>query len=1051
MGKSFQKVSQANLPRKRAMVRRPCLSRLSHTPNVEPNAPKIKLLIPDNIGTTAKMYAHKVDSLSLRETNKLIAVVRNDIKTSLGTLDSIEKEIEKSVQVEMSSPKCKKTIFKSNGDRRFYEISPKSQMSMGDDSSPANLSIALDSLKNRRKTYEILLRNLQNVQNANYALQISADDLLNYTDGNESEKNNSSVKSEFRLQQLCSLQLFNSIERYLEDKVDKNGEGALWRDIFLCGSIGIKSSMQNHEAKQVGGNRNRKFPLLISEQVNQLNRPLYTGLKNKYEDCLEIEIKDSQSPLDATPYIENLFVKSFKLHDLAEMLMRKKESNCEDGFLENSKRIENTAAEYVNSFIKLSSAVVFAPQSATLDSMKFRSDSGFLDELICPTETHCVMPRTAASSMHKYYRFTVGNPFVCATAMRVVQKTVAYKKEKNQGNQEKINNSEEIILSSLRDSIFKRCVEREFRRYLMINRKTYRLSFNRMMDSLVACPYNQVSSIENIKPIRLAEKIKIAIHNMLVLSEEPIKNIKIAVVGHTDPSFVQNTGENNTKISCAEAEFEDLGRAVKDWMEMDQIYGLNIEIDNVYNMNDIARVFLEPSPVKKIPCCNKKSSITLKYSPTNYDKFAYGTKAFKKEILDKSDIVFLLDCPFLTDENYEISTNNSLENYCRSIQSGFDFVESNIPMDSRQKTSMHQLNSQYNRIMASNTREAGNICRVFQDYWVDCIRKSLKESKSPKVVYVFSSETNGLAYSTLSMIPTSRIEKYGGKTFNIFRFSSYKGKRLPAIHDNHFDKFELRIELWRMLKYISVEGAIRVQEYLGIPKYVLRKPQNLLQLYIATEIVIRERTAYREKHYYDLDVSVQINEDHLPSVARNIDRESFIAYQKAVLDFIKNIYRSVYFPSPSDGRSKFGDELLREAFVMNLYSAARDVRGMWFLHQYEKACEEMKNDSNNAFSQFHISVSDEIKWCKLKDQEEGIKDLFMDKKLYRQTMKRMESTDGLGFNLLALVLGADEFYEDTEWGCGPEVVLNNLLKVCVDAKEERSQFYENCRMTLGNL
>jgi hypothetical protein len=136
---------------------------------------------------------------------------------------------------------------------------------------------------------------------------------------------------------------------------------------------------------------------------------------------------------------------------------------------------------------------------------------------------------------------------------------------------------------------------------------------------------------------------------------------------------------------------------------------------------------------------------------------------------------------------------------------------------------------------------------------------------------------------------------------------------------------------------------------------------------------------------------------------------------------------------------------------MNLYSAARDVRGMWFLHQYEKACDEMKNDSNNAFSRFHISVSDEIKWCKLKDQEEGIKDLFMDKKLYRQTMKRMESTNGLGLNLFALVLRADEFYEDTELGDGPEMVLNNLLKVCRDANEERSQFYENCRKTLGNL
>ena len=333
MGKSFQKVSQANLPRKRAMARRACTSRLSRTPNVESDASKIKFLIPNNIGATAKMYAHKVDSLSLRETNKLIEVVRNDIKTSLGTLDSIEKEIEKSVKVEISSPKYRKTVLKSNEDRRFYKKILKSQMSMGGDAYPAHLCIATDSLNNRGKTYEVFLRDLQNVQNANYALQISADDLLNYADGNELKKNNGSIKSEFRLKQLCSSQLFNSIERYLEDKVEKNGEGALWRDIFLRGSIGIKSSMKDQEAKQEADNRIRKFPLLISEQVNQLNRPLYTGLINNYKDCLEIEINDREITLDATPYIENLFVKSCRLRELAEMPMRKEENDCKDNFL----------------------------------------------------------------------------------------------------------------------------------------------------------------------------------------------------------------------------------------------------------------------------------------------------------------------------------------------------------------------------------------------------------------------------------------------------------------------------------------------------------------------------------------------------------------------------------------------------------------------------------------------------------------------------------------------------------------------------------------------
>lgn len=734
---------------------------------------------------------------------------------------------------------------------------------------------------------------------------------------------------------------------------------------------------------------------------------------------------------------------------------------------------KEVAEKLVKSFQELSSQAIFRLGNPMLESAHFRYESDFLSLLLCPSE----LDGYQNENRDDYYRYDLIDPFVCESLLRIMNQYEEY--QKSGGNHTKLD-----ILSGIRNSIFIRKAERSFQRFLYSNRKTYHLSLNRLMNMLIACPYSQVSSLETIKPIRLREKICTGIRNQLAkmhrVNSDDKTDIHVCIIGHTDPSYNCDTGK------FEERELNDLATSILEWMESYNthnedalIRNVHVSIVNYYNKADVARILLSTNEEdfyngENFFDQNYKNEVTIQAKAIDYESFAYSTLYFQKKILSNNDLIFLIDCPFLTDENFEIKRNQSLKGYCSSLESDSVFSKT-VSLDSSKTTEMMHLNSQYNRIMASNTRDAGDICRVFHNHWAEAIERGVQNNKycdRLKVVYLFSSEKDGLAYSTLASNPVNRVEKYEGKSFNIFRFANYSAKPLPILSNPDVDLMRVEISLWKMLKYASIEyaynnfkseinrcfwGEDTTREF----KY----PIHYYGLYTSIFVIIEEAVPYRVDHKFQLSVSLKIDKNHLKSIVcsemgnDDMDEEtieSFVDIVKNrmsdyVLQFVKNMYAQVYFPRSE--RKHFGDDLLREAFCMNIYSACSDLWGMWFWHQYRKACEACENGHFESLKKFEVQFNETVEWKEESEDHlpikngDSIRDSFMDKKLYDFTMYNLDRDSDLDFSLKSLLYRANEYFQ-YEGGDGPKLILSNLLKMYDRMVGGPSNFRNNCRIAL---
>lgn len=734
------------------------------------------------------------------------------------------------------------------------------------------------------------------------------------------------------------------------------------------------------------------------------------------------------------------------------------------------------AEEMVSSFQELSKEVVFNSSSRMLSSIPFRTQCPFLSSLLCPDNTPSVqLPRSRnkMSSLYgnvKIFFLDALDPFVCDSLLRISREFSRNKKlfcgEKNDG-------FVQTLMRELRLSLFVRRAEKEFKRFMYLEHQTYKVHLNRQLNSIVAFPYLHASSLETVKPIRLFEKIQQYIEKRWmdagnIREPNPKLNVRVCLIGYTEPSkkIVRTEGGNEYE----ERELFDLAQAVASWLEEKSAINtdfaeteISVSIENLYNECDIPRPLDRKggknSIDQSIEIQNRKHTIRAKASAISYDWFNFNTTFFTDVIMENNDLIFLLDCPFLTEEDYDVQRGFSLREYCETLRRWDYFdMESYPRLDEKRHTPMEVLNSQYNRIMASATRNAGEICRVFRDYWVSDINAKLKKDNGVdsvrKVVYIFTSETDGLIYSSLSSHPVSRTEQYEGKTFNIFRLGNKKADMLPPPEKNA--RMEIKISLWRMLKYASVEYAFNSfrteleKLLLGTKRFT--HPLDIHALYRYIWIELSEEVEYKQNHQYRL--ALKIGADQV-AVKRILERNGLTGEKHSqklycfVRDFVEGIYKNVYFPE-DNAEKQFGDELLREAFCMNLYGAAENIWSLWFWHTYRTAI------SQNKYSQFHISYPDHMEnsgfttSIEKSNTDASASDFFKDKKLYDIVFRSLEISSSISPAVKSLLYNVPEFFE-TYGNHGYETILGNALKMYDMHVAENTTFRENCRLALDDL
>lgn len=751
------------------------------------------------------------------------------------------------------------------------------------------------------------------------------------------------------------------------------------------------------------------------------------------------------------------------------------------------------AEEMVANYQELSTMVVFNPENRLLSSTAFRSQCEFLNLLLCPRELPSFeLPPKKGSPNHDclygnltFYFYDLLDPYVCSSLLYLTEEFSRVEKQFYERDTDSQKGPLPFLVQDLRLALFIRRAEKEFKRYMFLNHQTYKAHLNRLLNSIVAVPYLQASSLETVKPIRLFEKIQQYVikrieDNVQANATEKSIKIQICIIGYSEPSLVKS--ERNEGIRYEERELFDLAYAVANWLEEElelsknsclKKVSLDVSIENLYNMFDAPRVFIQNDQIDRkveISVGNGHHKVTAMATAISYDRFNFNTTFFTDTIMGYNDLIFLLDCPFLTEEDYDMQRGSSLNEYCESLRRWDHFDISNYPkLDKKQRTPMQTLNSQYNRIMASPTRNAGNICRVFREYWVTDIKKKLEKysaDDSPrKVVYIFTSENEGLAYSSLMYHPVSRTEQYEDKTFNIFRLSNKKVTMLPPepkdepMNEDGTRKkdkvMRIRISLWRMLKYASVDYAFNnfrkaLEKQLFPPEgKEFADPLDIYALYQHIWVELSEKTAYSNEHRYQLSVTVKADQD---AVKRILKRNGVTSDDqiKNLCDFVNyfvsTIYQTIYFP-PHITEGKFGDEILRDAFSMNLYGASDDVWSLWFWHHYRKA---LSKGTYTCFDVSYCMNGNFINNSENHDRLMSASDFFKDKKLYDFVFRSLESSSAINPAIKALLNNVPEYYE-IFGNHGYEIILGNILKMYDDLVGEDTEFRENCRIALKNM
>lgn len=706
----------------------------------------------------------------------------------------------------------------------------------------------------------------------------------------------------------------------------------------------------------------------------------------------------------------------------------------------DDKLVEN----YLNAFLNVSSKIVFNPNNNNLNSLLFRRLKT-VENLNCLGRIPFNDPELNEKGCSY---FSIYSPYVCDSVMRVIHDIA--------DNKNRLYVKSELdMIRQLRFEIYIRQTERAFTRFTSYNHGTgYRATLNRHTGEVISAPYNGLSSIEDIKPLRLFEKIAAYIRREIerlknkccdfAKSENKMLHINILIIGHTEMSINHSKSEDDQEYKD-ERELCDLLNALINWYNrsfVGKFPKLDLCINNIVSEDDAP----EAQDVVAQKRYNSVRSVNgnrgkVEVDSCNFIKEFYFTSSELEKICSENDVVFILDCPWLSVESYEIKNNGSLKYFCKELQD--DKQLRNIEKDSldkQWKTVIQKLDTQYNRITSSDTNKAGDIARIFFDGLLRKIQQFAYSANTDKEkeIFIFTSEKDGVNYSLLATYPLTRTELYGGKHFTIARFTNKKSSILP--YDD--TPIRINIKLWSLLKYISISYAIENMKNVinrFFIKYI-KEPENYIEILHDIAILIEVGSSFS-----NVNISVGFS-DRLDMLAEEIGlpaeelSEIKPALHRIILEFIMSLYNGIVFAD----NDNFGDSIVKTAFEMNVYSSANNVNTMHFLHYYKQAREKCEISKI-----FRIHWNKEYSNRPIKSTLIQNYEYFMDKKLYSSLFDILETTGDLSIGTKAMLFSSDEIYETNDYMA--ERILSNIIASCKKYGCDDSELYNNALYALNEL
>lgn len=675
--------------------------------------------------------------------------------------------------------------------------------------------------------------------------------------------------------------------------------------------------------------------------------------------------------------------------------------------------LNDIGTKYLSVYFDVSRKLVFNPDNYNLSSKEFRTT-------LLVNNLNCLEKKiySAGNSRQKYDCFSIYNPFAYDVVRRIINGIFFSLKDFYNAND----------LSVLRRYIFAHQAEMKFTRFTSYNSgKSYRVSLNRHMSELISCAYDDLSSIAEFKPIRLFEKIVVYINkyiNELMLRDENAfiynrMEINIGLIGHTEPS---SDGEERELADLITTVVHWYDRSFRDNEKMPKLY---LTVTNVISDKDISVI-----PERKrheIKYSFNGNNACANFFVCDYKKEFFFSSNMLRSLYDNNNILFILDCPWLTTENYEIKSNGSLRLYSESIKQDVIFNNYNDRINVNYRSAMDELSTQYNRITSSDTNKYGDIARLFKEALVLKMRSFVKNeinNKKRKDIYIFSSESDGIDFSFMGVYPLTRKEMYEGKSATIINFSN---KAVDCLSLGKSRKVKFEIKLWSLLKYVSVSYAYTHIKRIIDESFEYNIDNSEMYFEILRDIYISFNIDVA-KRIVNISMSFSERFEKIEQEIGSIDIYSVInSLHKSLTNLVFNIYSKVVF---SDSQ-KYGDDFIRDAFEMNLYSCANDVETMIFLHRY---CDDRKNGNLN---EYKVNINRRI--CMSNDQNYD-NDFFKDKKLYSAALSQLDYSDGFNLLLDSAIENAEEIFLRRRY---KQYILENIIIACDNLNLRDTEIFAN--------
>ena len=626
-----------------------------------------------------------------------------------------------------------------------------------------------------------------------------------------------------------------------------------------------------------------------------------------------------------------------------------------------------------------------------------------------------------------------------------------------------------------------------FSRFTLIQRKTYLVDYSRRNSFVICRDMDSVSCIEHVKPIRLLEKILSHFDNIMqeqsFLKEKNSAKLTISVFGFCAISKSNNQTKSKDDQPKSSDEIDDLLYEIFSWFEDRERYK---EETLNFTLNYYRRIGNEQTNVDKCPNRVYSYFTTDSRELTCYlnihdNKADWYSKKNIEEIVAGSTLLFFLDCPWLSSENFTLLSDGGFPAYYNWIKkiSIENELENLFKKDLYSRNNVFSsLNDQFNRLAINDIAKYGKTVRVLKDYMLEWLQNIIEHSEN-KTAYIYSSSIRGVAMSKYARVPIIREEEYSNKRYCILRFSSRPNLMIPLEEE----RAAVVISLWDILKYIDISFAFMgIKEYFSSKFYLGIKlldgysemDESKLKDIVCRDIIsilrniqfIINRSVSNDKKQITVEIGLSgplmtwynnyscLSESHeMSDELKELNSEMII-----IINYFESIIRNVIF---ADSKG-FGDKEIRNAFSNCLYNQGYTVSDLFFHYEYKKKKkEEALSDSYEVTVKSFIDDAESIfkRLNKLLNKKRDRFDKFNDKRLYNNLFEYLDLPSVSPMEIETIIDSLSRIKKfrsevgnsDTQnkYFCEHprqhiKKALENIIKICSINHYEHTYLYKNC-------